>query len=149
MQKVLSDPELELVSADDTRWTSHYRAVRAIRINLRALVFTLQNIHCSAGDLSSEAGGLLLTFHNTTSILLLFALEEILTPLYTLTLALQSAKLPLVHLPEKVTIRLLFCFCIFLEVRKLYAKCGFQYLSVITSASDVVENGTDGYCNFF
>jgi len=102
MQKILADRELELVSTGDTRWTSHYRAVRAVRMNLRALVLTLQEIHCSAADLSSEAGGLLLTFQNETSILLLHALERILHPLYILTLALQSSKLSLIHLPEKV-----------------------------------------------
>ena len=102
MRKILDDPQLELVSAGDTRWTTHYRAVKAICLNLPALVMTLQDIHCIAGDLSSEAGGLLLTFQNQTSILLRHALEQILYPLYTLTLALQSTKLSLVHLPEKV-----------------------------------------------
>ena len=84
MRKILDDPQLELVSAGDTRWTSHYRAVKAIRLNLPALVMTLQDIHCGAGDLSSEAGGLLLTFQNQTSILLLHALEQILYPLLSL-----------------------------------------------------------------
>lgn len=103
MQKILGDPQLELVSTGDTRWTSHYRAVKAVKLNLRSLVITLQDVHCSAGDLSSEAGGLLLTFQNKTSIVLLYALEEILNPLYVLTLALQSPKLSLIDLPEKVS----------------------------------------------
>ena len=90
MRKILDDPELELVRSGDTRWTSNYRAVTAIRVNLQSLVLILQNIHSEFGDLSSEAGGLLLTFQNKTSIMLIFALEEILLPLYTLTLALQS-----------------------------------------------------------
>ena len=89
MRKVLDDPQLELVSTGDMRWMSHYRAVKAIRLNLPALGLTLQDIHCSAADLSSEAGGLLLTFQNQISILLLHELEQILYPLYTLTLALQ------------------------------------------------------------
>jgi len=102
MQKILADCELQLVSTGNTRWTSHYRAVRAVRMNLRALVLTLQEIHCAAADLSSEAGGLLLTFQNETSILLLHALEQILHPLYILTLTLQSPKLSLIHFPEKI-----------------------------------------------
>lgn len=103
MMKVMGDPELELVSTGDTRWTSHYRAVKAVKLNLRSLVMTLQDIHCSSGDMSSEAGGLLLTYQNRTSILLLHALEQILNPLYVLTLALQSTKLSLIDLPEKVS----------------------------------------------
>ena len=61
MRKILNDPELKLVSTGDTRWTSHYQAVKAVKVNLRALVMA---IHCFAGDLASEAGGLLLTFQN-------------------------------------------------------------------------------------
>jgi hypothetical protein len=108
MKKILDDPELELVSTGDTRWTSHYRAVKAVKLSLRSLVMTLQDIHCSSGDLSSEAGGLLLTFQNKTSIVLLYALEEILNPLYVLTLALQSTKLSLIDLPEKVSLLVYF-----------------------------------------
>jgi len=104
MKKILNDPELELVQAGDTRWTSNYRAVKAVKSNLQPLVLTLQNIHSESGDLSSEAGGLLLTFQNTTSILLIYALAEILLPLYTLTLALSLSSLP-----EKVNI---LCYCV-------------------------------------
>jgi len=103
MRKILADSELELISTGDTRWTSHYRAMKAMRISLRMLVLTLQEIHCSAADLSSEAGRLLLTFQNQTSILLLYALKQILHPLYILTLTLQSSRIYLIHLPEKVS----------------------------------------------
>jgi len=48
-----------MLSTGDTRWTSHYQAVKAIRLNLPALVLILQDIHCCDGDLSSEADGLL------------------------------------------------------------------------------------------
>ena len=93
---------LELVRAGDTRWTSNYRAVRAVRHCLRTIVITLQEIHSAAGDLSSEAGGLLLTFQNRKSVLLIFALEQVLQPLNALTLGLQSPKLSLAELPQKV-----------------------------------------------
>jgi Domain of unknown function (DUF4371) len=102
MKQVINDPELELVQSGDTRWTSNYRAIKAIKISLRSLVLTLQHIHTESGDMSSEAGGLLLTFQNVTSILLIFAVEEILLPLNTLTLVLQSKRLSLSNLPEKV-----------------------------------------------
>jgi len=102
VRKVLDDPVLELVRAGDTRWTSNYRAVRAVRASLESIVITLQDVHAAAGDLSSEAGGLLLTFQDQTCILLIYATEQILQPIYILTLALQSPKLSLADLPEKV-----------------------------------------------
>ena len=102
VQHILQDPVLELVRAGDTRWTSNYRAVRAVRHCLRTIVITLQEIHSAAGDLSSEAGGLLLTFQNRKSVLLIFALEQVLQPLNALTLGLQSPKLSLAELPQKV-----------------------------------------------
>lgn len=49
IQKVLDDPVLQLVRAGDTRWTSNYRAVKAIRVTLRAIVYALQEIHASSG----------------------------------------------------------------------------------------------------
>lgn len=102
MRNVLNDTTLELVRAGDTRWTSNYRSVKAVRLSLKSLIFTLQNIHMSGDDLASEAGGLLLTFQNQCSILLTFAVEQILQPLNILTLQLQSPKLSLVSLPEKI-----------------------------------------------
>jgi hypothetical protein len=102
MESVLNDPILQLVRAGDTRWTSNFRAVRAIRVTLRAIVYALQDIHSTAGDLSSEAGGLLLTFLDKQSLLLIFAVEQILLPLNTLTLMLQSPKLSLTELPTKI-----------------------------------------------
>ena len=102
MQSILDDPQLELVRSGDTRWTSNYRSVKAIRTCLRALVFPLQEIHASAGDLSSEAGGLLLTMQNASSVAMIFAVEQVLQPLHTLTLMLKSSKLSLADLPNRV-----------------------------------------------
>ena len=85
-------------------WTSNYRSVKAVRTCLRAIVFTLQEIHTESDDLASEAGGLLLTFQDPVSVLVLFALEQILQPLHTLTLALQSPKLCLADLPCRVSL---------------------------------------------
>ena len=57
-----------------------------------------------AGDLSSEAGSLLLTFQDRKSTMLIFALCEILAPVNILMLTLQSAKLSLSDLPAKVEV---------------------------------------------
>jgi len=102
IHSILNDPVLALVRVGDTRWTSNYRAVKAIRVSVRAIIYALQEIHASAGGLSSEAGGLLLTYQDTQSLLLIFAVEQILMPLHTLTLVLQSPKLSLAELPTKV-----------------------------------------------
>ena len=64
IQEALHDPVLSLIQPGDTRWTSHYRAVTAVVKCLPSIVVTLQHIHQDSGDLSSEAGGLLLTFQD-------------------------------------------------------------------------------------
>jgi hypothetical protein len=102
VQMILDDPQLELVRAGDTRWTSNYRAVVAVKRCLKSIVVTLQELHVDAADLSSEAGGLLLTFQNRKSSILIFALSEILAPMNVLTLTIQSTKLSLPDLPAKL-----------------------------------------------
>lgn len=103
VQSILDDPVLQLVRSGDTRWTSNYRSVKAVRTCLKSIIFTLQDIHATGADLASEAGGLLLTFQNCTSVLLIFAFEIILQPLHTLTLSLQSSKLNLADVPNRVS----------------------------------------------
>jgi hypothetical protein len=63
---------------------------------------SLQELHADSGDLSSEAGGLPLTFQDGTSTAQHFASAEILQPPHTLTLILQSKKLTLAEFPLKV-----------------------------------------------
>ena len=96
---MLARSHLSLVHAGDTRWTSHYRAVKAVVKCLR-VVTTLQHIHQDSGDLSSEAGGLLLTFQDRKSIVLLFAVKEILDPLCLLALKLQHKNGALSDIPD-------------------------------------------------
>jgi len=137
----LQDTTLELVRVGDTRWTSNYRAVTAIVNNLRAIVLTLQEPHTESEDLSSKAGGLLLTFQDGGKTAQLFALDEMLHPIHTLTLILQSAKLCLVDFPDKVnmvTARLqairddpdstYFC-----KYRNYIASCGFPLLGLLST----------------
>ena len=89
VQEVVHHPKLAQVQPGNTKWTSHYRAVRAIVKCLQRIVATLQHTHQDSGNLSSEAGGLLLTFQDHKSILLLFAIEDILNPVCKLALKLQ------------------------------------------------------------
>ena len=102
VQNVLDNPVLCLVRAGGTRWTSNYRAVKAIRICLRSIVYALQEVHNDAADLASEAGGLLSIYQKRACILLIYALEQILLPFNILTLSLQSPKLSLADIPTRV-----------------------------------------------
>ena len=83
----------------DGLWTI---AVYAICSCLSAFVITLQELHADSGELSSEAGGLLLTFQDRAQTARLFALQEILKAVNTLTLTLQSKKLNLSNFPAKL-----------------------------------------------
>ena len=78
VQEALQEPDLALVRVGDTRWTSHYRAVKAVVKCLKGILVTLQHLHQESGDLSSEAGGLVLTFQDRKSVILLFADKDIL-----------------------------------------------------------------------
>lgn len=100
MQEALQDSNLSLVHAGDTRWTSHYRAVKAVVKCHRSIICTLQHIHQDSGDLSSEAGGMLLTFQDRKSIILLFGVKEILDPLCKLSLKLQHQNGALSDIPD-------------------------------------------------
>jgi len=74
---------------------------------MSAVVLTLQQLHTESGDLSSEAGGLLLTFKmEPKQLSYLHLLPAILLPLHTLTLILQSPKLSLMEFPLKVDMAL-------------------------------------------
>ena len=103
VQQALGSAPISLVQAGDTRWTSNYKAVKAVIATLSASIVALEDIHQSGDDLSSEAGGLLLTFHDINFLLLLYAVREILNPLHILALQLQSQSLSLAELPKKVT----------------------------------------------
>ena len=92
----------QFIQPGDTRWTSHYKAVRAVVKCLQSVVTTLQHIHQDSGDLSSEAGGLLLTFQDRKSILLLFAVKEVLNPVCKLAPKLQHENGALCDIPDSI-----------------------------------------------
>eukprot|EP00118_Oscarella_pearsei_P010818 m.68553 g.68553 ORF g.68553 m.68553 type:complete len:765 (+) comp35534_c0_seq2:451-2745(+) len=100
IQDVLEDSSLSLVQPGSTRWTSHYRAVKAVVSSINSIVTTLQHIHQESGDLSSEAGGLLLTFQSRQMIVLLHAVLDILNPVYALSLSLQKQSSGLSDIPD-------------------------------------------------
>ena len=97
IQEALQDPNLSLVRAGDTRWTSHYQAVKAVVKCLRSIIATLQHLH---QDSASEAGGLLLTFQDKRSMILLFAIKDILEPICRLSAKLQNANATLHDFPD-------------------------------------------------
>ena len=76
--------------------------VRAVVKCLQSVVTTLQHIHQNSGDLSSEAGGLLLTFQDRKSILLLFAVKEVLNPVCKLAPKLQHENGALCDIPDSI-----------------------------------------------
>ena len=100
IQEAVHDPILSLVQPGHTRWTSHYRAVTAVVKCLQSIFVTLQHIHQDSGDLSSEAGGLLLTFQDRKSIVLFFAVRDILSPVCKLALKLQNENGALCDVPD-------------------------------------------------
>ena len=69
---------------------------------LKGILVTLQHLHQESGDLSSEAGGLLLTFQDRKSIVLLFAIKDILDPVCKLSLQLQHYNSALCDIPDYV-----------------------------------------------
>jgi hypothetical protein len=100
IQDLLDGPDIELIRAGDTRWTSHYLCVASTTKCLESIIVTLQQIHADGADLSSEAGGLLLTLQTSRGITLLFALKRILQPLSVLSKQLQSPSSTLVKMDE-------------------------------------------------
>ena len=100
VQEVLQDPKLSLVQVGDTRWTSHFRAVKAVVNCLQSIITTLQHLHQDSADLSSEAGGLLLTFQDRRSVVLLFAIKDTLDPVCKLALRLQHRNAALCDVPD-------------------------------------------------
>ena len=51
VQEALQEPDFALIRAGDTRWTSHYRAVKAVVKCLKGIIVTLQHLHQESGDL--------------------------------------------------------------------------------------------------
>ena len=74
--------------------------MKAVVKCLKGIIVTLQHLHQESGDLSSEAGGLLLTFQDRKSVILLFAVKDILDPVFKLALKLQHYNAALCDVPD-------------------------------------------------
>ena len=74
--------------------------MNAVVKRLMWITVTLQNLHQESGDLSSEAGGLLLTFQDRKSVILLFAVKDILDPVCKFALQLQHYNAALCDVPD-------------------------------------------------
>ena len=89
---VLYDIEVEidqqshkLVQAGTTRWLSHEVSVDVVCKHYAAICLALELIYQDAGDLSSDAGVLLLTLRKDSSLFLLAMLSQVLRPLSLLS----------------------------------------------------------------
>lgn len=80
----------KLVQPGQTRWLSFHESVRVVLQHYAAICLTLESLYVDAGDLSSDAGGLLLTFRKSSTLLYLHMLHSILQPLAKLSQVLQS-----------------------------------------------------------
>jgi len=103
IQDILHGPDIDLVRNGNTRWTSHYRCISATIKCLNAIITTLQQLHADGADLSSEAGGILLTLQSRKGLLILYALKRILHPLCILAQQLQSPNATLANMQTYVS----------------------------------------------
>ena len=67
---------------------------------LKGIIVTLQHLHQESGNLLSKTGGLLPTFRDRKSVILLFAVKNILDPVYKLALQLQPYNAALGDFPD-------------------------------------------------
>lgn len=81
----------KLVKPGQTRWLSFSGSVKVVLHHYAAICLTLESLYVDAGDLSSDAGGLLLTFRKSSTLLYLHMLHSILQPLAKLSQVLQSS----------------------------------------------------------
>jgi len=99
VQAIINDPVLKIPEAIKVRWLSHYKIVHAIKQSYIAIATTCEHIHQDGADLVSLAGGILLSLHEGSFIILLCGLNEILGAVSNLSLTLQSLKVCISVLP--------------------------------------------------
>ena len=87
----------KLVQPGDTRWLSHEASVSVVCKHYSAICMALEHIYQDAGNLSSDAGGLLLTMRKDSTIFIMALLSMVLKPLARLSKALQSASDDITH----------------------------------------------------
>ena len=81
----------KLVQPGETRWLSYEGSISVVLKHYAAICLTLEEIYVSAGNMSCDAGGLLLTFIKSSTLLYLHLLNRLLQPLARLSKVLQSS----------------------------------------------------------
>ena len=74
--------------------------MKAVVKSLKGIIVTLQHLHQESGDLSSEVGGLLLTFQDRKSVILQFSVKDILDTVCKLALQVQHYNAALCDVPD-------------------------------------------------
>jgi hypothetical protein len=82
----------KLVQPGATRWLSYEGSVDVVCKHYAAICLALESIYADAGDLSCDAGGLLLQFRKSSTVCILHMLHSILQPLARLSKCLQSSE---------------------------------------------------------
>jgi hypothetical protein len=77
--------------ARDTRWLSHEASISTLLHHYSSICLALESIYVDAGDIASDAGGLLLTLRKTSTLQILVLLQYFLQPLARLSKTLQSS----------------------------------------------------------
>lgn len=81
----------KLVQPGDTRWLSYDGSVAVVCKHYGAICIALEAIYADAGNMSCDAGGLLLQLRKSSTIFLLCMLNTILQPLARLSKVFQSS----------------------------------------------------------
>lgn len=81
----------KLVQPGATRWLSYEGSVTVVLKHYGSICLALESIYTEAGDLSSTAGGLLLTFRKVSTLKFMLVLQYFLQPLARLSKTLQSS----------------------------------------------------------
>ena len=100
IQTVLELPELKIIKLSDTRWLSHERCIKAIKVSYNALVTTLEKIYHESH--LPEALGLSKALSKKSTICAIFLLDEGLPQVSKLSKALQAVKIDLSDVPVLV-----------------------------------------------
>ena len=93
VQKVLNLPELKIVKPSDTRWLSHERCVKAVKMSYSAIVLALDGIYNE--NHRPEALGLSKILSKPSTLYAIFLLDEILPQTAKLSKALQAVHIDL------------------------------------------------------
>ena len=89
LEKGIDGLSHKMVQPGQTRWLSYEGSVAVILRHYSAICLALEQIYIDSGDLSSEAGGLLLTLRKESTLVILNVLHFFLRPLARLSKVLQ------------------------------------------------------------